>query len=128
MILIDARKGVLEQTRRHSYLCHLLGIRNIVLAVNKMDLVGYNQDVFEQVVSEYSEFAISVGISELVAIPISGFRGDNIAANSKCVTQYSGLPLLAHLETLELDHCRMLTENFCMPVQWVNRPFGVSRV
>ena len=127
VILIDARKGVLEQTRRHSYLCHLLGIRDIVLAVNKMDLVGYDQDVFEHVVSDYSEFAIRVGISEFIAIPISGFRGDNIAANSKSMAWYSGPSLLAHLETLELDHRCGLTENFRMPVQWVNRPHSEFR-
>ncbi len=127
VILIDARKGVLEQTRRHSYLCHLLGIKNIVLAVNKMDLVGYDQDVFERVVSEYSEFASSVGISELMAIPISGFRGDNIAAYSESMAWYSGPHLLAHLEALELDHRCELTKNFRMPVQWVNRPHSEFR-
>jgi bifunctional enzyme CysN/CysC len=127
VILIDARKGVLEQTRRHSYICHLLGIRNFVLAVNKMDLVGYDQDVFEQIVSEYSEFAIRVGISEFIAIPISGFRGDNIAANSESMAWYNGPPLLAHLETLELDHPCGLADNFRMPVQWVNRPHSEFR-
>src|SRR6195952_4203095 len=77
-ILIDARKGVLTQTRRHSYLCHLLGIRNIVLAVNKMDLVGYDQATFDTIVADYTSFARSIGIESFTAMPISGFKGDNI--------------------------------------------------
>jgi bifunctional enzyme CysN/CysC len=82
VILIDARKGVLTQTRRHSYLCHLLGIKNIVLAVNKMDLVDYDQAIFDAIAADYTEFANSIGITEFTAIPISGFKGDNIAAHS----------------------------------------------
>jgi len=82
VILIDARKGVLTQTRRHSYLVKLLGIRHVVLAVNKMDLVNYDQATFDKIVSEYREFATSIGIESFVAMPISGFKGDNITAPS----------------------------------------------
>ena len=121
VILIDARKGVLEQTRRHSYLCHLLGIKNIILAVNKMDLVGYDQGVFEAIVADYTEFATIVGISEHSAIPISAFRGDNIVVYSDRMAWYGGPSLLAHLETIELDHCSEMPKDFRMPVQWVNR-------
>ena len=100
VILIDARKGVLTQTRRHSYLCHLLGIKNIVLAVNKMDLVDYNQAAFNAIVADYTEFANSIGIKAITAIPISGFKGDNIAAHSDATNWYSGPTLMAHLEVL----------------------------
>src|SRR6185436_16720028 len=83
VILIDARKGVLTQTRRHSYLAHLIGIKNIVLAVNKMDLVEYSQQVFDAIVADYAEFARSIGIKDFVAMPISGFKGDNITGLSE---------------------------------------------
>ena len=104
VILIDARKGVLVQTRRHSYLCHLIGIRNIVLAVNKMDLVGYDQAVFDAIVKDYSDFAASIGIESFTALPISGFKGDNIttlSANTPWYSapQYAGTTLVEHLET-----------------------------
>ena len=127
VILIDARKGVLAQTRRHSYLCHLLGIRNFVLAVNKMDLVGYDQDIFNAIVTDYTAFATGIGITDFTAIPMSGFRGDNIAAHSDNMAWYSGPPLLAHLETMELDQDTEATQDFCMPVQWVNRPHSEFR-
>jgi bifunctional enzyme CysN/CysC len=127
VILIDARKGVLAQTRRHSYLCHLLGIRNFVLAVNKMDLVGYDQDIFNAIVTDYTAFATGIGITEFTAIPMSGFRGDNIAAHSDNMAWYSGPPLLAHLETMELDQDTEAAQDFCMPVQWVNRPHSEFR-
>ena len=127
VILIDARKGVLVQTRRHSYLCHLLGIRNFVLAVNKMDLVGYDQDIFNAIVTDYTAFATGIGITDFTAIPMSGFRGDNIAAHSDNMAWYSGPPLLVHLETMELDQDTEATQDFCMPVQWVNRPHSEFR-
>ena len=127
VILIDARKGVLAQTRRHSYLCHLLGIRNFVLAVNKMDLVGYDQDIFNAIVTDYNAFATGIGITDFTAIPMSGFRGDNIAAHSDNMAWYSGPPLLVHLETMELDQDTEATQDFCMPVQWVNRPHSEFR-
>ncbi|HTA34967.1 MAG TPA: GTP-binding protein, partial [Solirubrobacteraceae bacterium] len=103
IILIDARKGVLTQTRRHSYLAHLVGIRNIVLAVNKMDLVGYDQARFEAIVADYRAFAASIGVTDFVAMPISGLAGDNIAKRSERMPWYTGPFLLEHLETVEID-------------------------
>lgn len=122
VILIDARKGVLEQTRRHSYLCHLIGIRNLVLAVNKMDLVTYSQDVFDRFVADYSEFAQSIGIDDFTAIPISGFKGDNITNMSTNTPWYSGPTLIDHLETVEMLTSTDADKPFRLPVQWVNRP------
>lgn len=120
VILIDARKGVLTQTRRHSYLCHLLGIRNIVLAVNKMDLVDYDQRVFDDIVSGYRDFA--TGIENFVAVPVSGLKGDNIIAASEATPWYDGPALLDHLETVGLDNDCRRKQPFRMAVQWVNRP------
>jgi bifunctional enzyme CysN/CysC len=122
VILIDARKGVLTQTRRHSYLVHLLGIRHIVLAVNKMDLVGYEQQIFDSIVAAYRAFAAGIGISEFLPIPISGFKGDNIANRSDNMPWYSGVPLIEHLETVQLDVSADGAKPFRMPVQWVSRP------
>ena len=123
VILIDARKGVLVQTRRHSFLAHLLGIKHLVLAVNKMDLVAYDQAVFDQIVADYRAFAEEIGIAEFTAIPISGFKGDNItAAPSPNTPWYSGPSLIHHLETVELANTAAQERSFRMPVQWVNRP------
>ena len=122
VILIDARKGVLTQTRRHSYLVHLLGIRHIVLAVNKMDLVGYDQATFDRIVADYRSFAESIGITAFAAMPISGFKGDNITGPSQNTPWYTGPALLPHLEAVELEDTRDQTGPFRMPVQWVNRP------
>lgn len=122
VILVDARKGVLVQTRRHSYLCHLIGIRNIVLAVNKMDLVDYDQTVFDDIVSDYAAFAQSIGIESFTAMPISGFRGDNITAPSRNTPWYTGPSLVEHLETVEVLSSVDAGKPFRLPVQWVNRP------
>ncbi|MGE4322329.1 MAG: sulfate adenylyltransferase subunit CysN [Sphingobium sp.] len=122
VILIDARKGVLTQTRRHSYLAHLIGIRNIVLAVNKMDLVDYSQEIFDTIVGEYRDFADSIGIQSFTAIPISGFKGDNITSLSGNTPWYDGPTLMAHLESVEVDATRDAQKPFRMAVQWVNRP------
>jgi bifunctional enzyme CysN/CysC len=122
VILIDARKGVLVQTRRHSYLCQLIGIRHLVLAVNKMDLVGYDQGVFDAIVKDYAAFAESIGIEAFTAIPISGFKGDNIIAPSAHTPWYSGPSLVAHLESVEVDAQASIAAPLRMPVQWVNRP------
>ena len=123
VILIDARKGVLVQTRRHSYLAHLLGIKNLVLAVNKMDLVDYDQDIFDNIVKEYGEFATEIGIEGFTAIPISGFKGDNITdAPSTNMPWYDGRALIAHLENIEIATNAAQEKPFRMPVQWVNRP------
>ncbi|QCI96004.1 sulfate adenylyltransferase subunit CysN [Novosphingobium sp. EMRT-2] len=122
VILIDARKGVLTQTRRHSYLAHLIGIRHIVLAVNKMDLVDYDHAVFDGIVKDYTAFARSIGIETFVPIPISGFKGDNITALSANTPWYKGPTLMEHLETVEVDATIDQTKPFRLPVQWVNRP------
>ena len=122
VILIDARKGILTQTRRHSYLTHLLGIKNIVLAVNKMDLVEYSKDIFDQIVADYTAFAASIGVMDFTAIPISGFKGDNITMLSENTKWYSGPTLMQYLENVELDQSADQGLSFRMPVQWVNRP------
>ena len=122
VILIDARKGVLVQTRRHSYLCHLIGIRNIVLAVNKMDLVDYDQKVFDAIVADYSAFATSIGIESFTALPISGFEGDNITALSANTPWYAGPTLVEHLEAVEVISSADAAKPLRLPVQWVNRP------
>ena len=122
VILIDARKGILTQTRRHSYLTHLLGIKNIVLGVNKMDLVEYSKDIFDQIVADYTAFAASIGVTDFTAIPISGFKGDNITMLSENTKWYSGPTLMQYLENVELDQSADQGLSFRMPVQWVNRP------
>ena len=122
VMMIDARKGVLVQTRRHSYLCNLIGIKNIVLAVNKMDLVDYSQQVFDDIVADYTAFANEIGIESFTAMPISGFKGDNITTLSENTPWYAGKPLIEHLETVELDLTTDQTKAFRLPVQWVNRP------
>jgi bifunctional enzyme CysN/CysC len=121
VILIDARKGVLVQTRRHSYLVSLIGIRKVVLAVNKMDLVGFDQTVFDTIVADYRAFAAQIGLDDIKAIPVSGLRGDNITSQSDNTPWYDGDTLMAYLETVEVeDH--LAEQPFRLPVQWVNRP------
>jgi bifunctional enzyme CysN/CysC len=122
IILIDARKGVLTQTRRHSYLAHLLGIKSLVLAVNKMDLVDHSRDRFDSIVAEYRAFADGIGIRDFLAIPISSLAGDNITSTSGNMRWYTGPPLMAHLENVEIDAAGSQLRPFRMPVQWVNRP------
>ena len=122
VILIDARKGVLTQTRRHSYLAHLIGIRNLVLAVNKMDLIGYDRAKYDAIVANYRDFASSIGISQFLDLPISGLAGDNITNRSANMPWYRGPTLLEHLETTELNVNADQAKPFRMPVQWVNRP------
>ena len=123
VILIDARKGVLTQTKRHSFIAHLLGIRHLVLAVNKMDLVEYDQATFEHIVADYRSFAQEIGIAEFTPIPISGFKGDNIASAPSANTPwYTGPSLIEHLETVEIANTVAQAGSFRMPVQWVNRP------
>ncbi|MFW2437501.1 MAG: sulfate adenylyltransferase subunit CysN [Parvibaculales bacterium] len=122
IILIDARKGILTQTRRHSYLAHLIGIKKIVLAINKMDLVDYDQTRFDEICAAYNDFASSIGIEAFTAIPISGLAGDNITDSSSRTPWYDGPSLLSHLEDVELDQTLAADKPFRMPVQWVNRP------
>jgi len=122
VILIDARQGVLTQTKRHSYLVHLLGIREVVVAVTKMDLVDYAQNRFDAIVADYREFAQSIGIDRFTPIPISGLNGDNITAKSERIPWYVGLALLPFLENVPVDSERLAAQPFRMAVQWVNRP------
>jgi bifunctional enzyme CysN/CysC len=122
VILIDARKGVLTQTRRHSFLVSLIGIRHIVLAVNKMDLVDYDAGVFERIVADYRQFAFEIGLSNILAIPISGLKGDNITSASAATPWYGGPTLMQHLESVEIDEDHLQAGPLRMPVQWVNRP------
>jgi len=121
VILIDARKGVLTQTRRHSYLVSLLGIRKVVLAINKMDLVDYSQETFERIVAEYREFARQIDLTDVVAIPVSGLKGDNIKDPSEHMAWYHGPTLMGYLEAVEIED-RLQHQPFRLPVQWVNRP------
>jgi len=122
VILIDARKGVLTQTRRHSYLVSLIGIRKVVLAINKMDLVDYSQKVFDRINEEYREFAAQIGLTDITSIPLSSLKGDNMLVASDKTPWYHGPTLMGFLETCEVDETRLQKEAFRMPVQWVNRP------
>ena len=122
VILTDARKGVLVQTKRHSFLCHQLGIKNLVLAVNKMDLIGYNQAQYDAIIEDYRAFADSIGIKDFTVIPISGLAGDNITTRSDHTPWYDGPVLIDHLETMEVNNTASQAKPFRMPVQWVNRP------
>jgi bifunctional enzyme CysN/CysC len=122
IILVDARKGVLTQTRRHSHLVHLLGIRHVVLAVNKMDMVGYSRERFEAIVADYRAFADETGIGSFTAIPIAALGGDNIASLSAATPWYQGPALLDHLESVPIAAARLDSSAFHMAVQWVNRP------
>jgi bifunctional enzyme CysN/CysC len=121
IILIDARKGVLTQTRRHSYLVSLLGIRHVVLAVNKMDLVGWSQETFDRIVADYHDFAAQIGIKDFTAIPMSALKGDNITSPSDKAPWYDGPPLMRWLEEAPVED-DLQEKPFRMPVQWVNRP------
>ena len=121
VILVDARKGVLVQTRRHAYIVSLLGIRHVVLAVNKIDLVDFRQDVFDAIVAEFAAFAKDLGFQTIVPIPLSARFGDNVISKSANTPWYDGPPLLAHLETVDVDTA-VADKPFRMPVQWVNRP------
>jgi len=121
IILIDARKGVLTQTRRHSYLVSLLGIRRVVLAINKMDLVGYAQEVFARIEADYRAFAARIGLADIVCIPISAVQGDNIIEPRGNTPWHRGPMLMEHLETVPVDD-NLQARPFRLPVQWVNRP------
>ena len=121
VILVDARKGILTQTRRHSFLVSLLGIRHVVLAVNKLDLVDYSREVFETIDADYRSFAAELGITDIVSIPLSALRGDNVTEPSANTPWYDGPTLVQHLETVEVDH-DLDSKPFRFVVQWVNRP------
>ncbi|CAG8865880.1 Bifunctional enzyme CysN/CysC [Pseudomonas fluorescens] len=122
VILIDARQGLLTQTRRHSYLVSLLGIRKVVVAINKLDLVGFSQAVFERIETEYRAFAAQIGLQDIQCIPLSALRGDNMLEASANTPWYQGPTLLQHLENVPLEQARQVEAAFRLPIQWVNRP------
>src|SRR6476469_1433450 len=122
VLLVDARKGVLTQTRRHSYLAQLVGIRRFVLAVTKMDLVDYDQAAFDGITTDYRAFAEQIGIADWIAIPVSGLNGDNIMSRSEATVWYDGPSLLEHFDTVPFNATAAAEKPFRMPVQWVNRP------
>lgn len=121
VILVDARTGVITQTRRHSYLISLLGIKHIVLAVNKMDLVDYSKEVFDKIVAEYKEFISGLNIPDVTCIPLSALEGDNVVEKSEKTPWYEGKSLLEYLETVPIDLDRNYND-FRYPVQYVLRP------
>ena len=120
VVLVDARKGLLAQTRRHTYICALLGIRKIVLAINKMDLVDYDQDIYEQIRTAYAELAEQLGIAAVHALPVAALSGDNVGTSSSHMPWYVGPTLLDLLENISIEPVQ--AADFRMPVQWVNRP------
>jgi bifunctional enzyme CysN/CysC len=120
IVLVDARKGVLEQTKRHAFLSSLLGIRHVVLAVNKMDLVDYDEEVFDRIVADFHAFAGGLGSVQVTYVPLSALHGDNVVDRSEQMPWYGGVPLLEHLEDLEVAADRNLTD-LRFPVQWVIR-------
>lgn len=121
VLLVDAQKGVITQTQRHSNIAALMGVRHVVLAVNKMDLVNYSENTFNTIKQDYLEFAQNLGFESIAAIPVSALKGDNITSNSTTMDWYQGPTLLEHLETMEVDTADNAAP-FQMPVQWVNRP------
>src|SRR3954468_1405445 len=121
IILIDARHGVMTQTRRHSFIVSLLGIRHVVVAINKMDLVGYSRDVFERIKGDYTGFVAKLDLRDITFIPMSALKGDNVVSKSDAMLWYSGPPLLDHLETVHIASDRNLTD-LRFPVQYVIRP------
>jgi len=121
VVLVDARKGLLTQTRRHSYIVSLLGIRHVLLAVNKMDLVGYDQATFDQIETEYRELAGQLGITHVTCIPVSALKGDNMLERSEATPWYRGQTLLGHLESVDASR-QARQAGFRLPVQWVCRP------
>lgn len=122
ILMVDARKGILTQTRRHSYLVSLIGIRHIVVAINKMDLIEYSEKAYNAIVEEYMAFAKQIGIENVTFIPMSAFKGDNITSQSDAMPWYRGTTLMGFLESVEIDEQRLQRQPFRMPVQWVNRP------
>ena len=122
VLLLDARKGTLTQTRRHAYLVSLLGLRHVALAINKLDLVDYSQHIFDHLADEFGRFAHELGLHNVTCIPTSGLRGDNVVERSPRTPWYDGPTLLEYLETVAIDGERLGRAPFRLPVQWVNRP------
>ncbi|MDZ4112307.1 MAG: adenylyl-sulfate kinase [Brevundimonas sp.] len=120
VVLVDARKGLLPQTRRHSWLVGMMGVRRVLLAVNKIDLVGWSRELFDEIVADYRALAADLGLTEVTAVPVSGLGGDNVVSRSAHLTWYDGPTLLQWLETTDLAGAA--PGPFRMPVQWVNRP------
>ena len=120
ILLVDVRKGVLTQTRRHAFIASLLGIRHVVLAVNKMDLIGYDAGKFAKVAADFAAVAGPMGFAQVTAIPISALRGENLVRSSAAMPWYDGIALLPFLETVDLSHTAG-NAPFRLPVQWVNR-------
>jgi bifunctional enzyme CysN/CysC len=121
VLLVDARKGLLTQTHRHSYIVSLLGIRHVVLAVKKMDLVDWDRATFDAIAADYRAFAERIGLTNVIAIPLSALTGDNVTQSSAQMSWYSGPTLLDFLESVEVESDRA-DKPFRMPIQWVNRP------
>jgi bifunctional enzyme CysN/CysC len=121
VLLIDARKGVLTQTRRHSHIVALFGIRDVVVAVNKMDTLDWGEAAFERIKAEYEAFAASIGLANVMCIPVSALHGDNVTRGSDAIPWYRGATLIEHLETVDITSSAS-EKPFRMPVQWVNRP------
>ncbi|MEJ5208851.1 adenylyl-sulfate kinase [Denitratimonas sp. CY0512] len=121
IVLVDASKGLLDQTRRHSGIVAMFGIRQVVLAVNKMDLVDFDRDRFEAICGQYQQLAENLGIEQVQAIPLSGLHGDNLASRSSRTAWYQGPTLLEHLETVRINTAAAPDAGFRLPVQWVNR-------
>ena len=122
VLMVDARKGILTQTRRHSYLVSLIGIRKVVVAINKMDLVDYSEKIFRSLCEEYADFASHLGFDAVTYIPMSAFKGDNITGPSENTPWYRGTTLMGYLETVPVDEEHLQKAPFRLPVQWVNRP------
>jgi bifunctional enzyme CysN/CysC len=122
VVMVDARKGVLVQTRRHSYLASLIGIRSIVVAISKMDLVDWSEKTFRGIVEEYDAFARPLGFTSITYIPMSALKGDNVTVQSEHMDWYRGTTLMGYLETVPVDEDRLQSTPFRLPVQWVNRP------
>ncbi|WFM69981.1 sulfate adenylyltransferase subunit CysN [Halomonas sp. CKK8] len=122
ILMVDARHGILTQTRRHSFLMSLIGMRQVVVAINKMDLVDYSKARFEEIVEEYRAFAKQLGLESITFIPMSALKGDNVIEHGHHMPWYHGPTLMAYLETVEVDDQRLQRDPFRLPVQWVNRP------
>ncbi|WP_108444450.1 sulfate adenylyltransferase subunit CysN [Halomonas denitrificans] len=122
ILMVDARHGILTQTRRHSFLMSLIGMRKVVVAINKMDLVDYSKDRFDEIVEEYRTFAKQLGLESITFIPMSALKGDNVIEHGHHMPWYHGPTLMAYLETVEVDDERLQRAPFRLPVQWVNRP------
>ncbi|WP_445004382.1 sulfate adenylyltransferase subunit CysN [Halomonas mongoliensis] len=122
ILMVDARLGILTQTRRHSFLMSLIGMRHVVVAINKMDLVDYSRERFDEIVEEYRAFAKQLGLEDITFIPMSALKGDNVVVHGDHMPWYHGPTLMGYLETVEVDDERLQRGPFRMPVQWVNRP------